>query len=344
MATLKEVSRLAGVHPSTISRVLRNDPRLRIAEETRRRILAAIDAVNYHPNRIARSLRSQHTNILALMVPDIANPFFAVILRGVEDAAGAEGFSVIICNTDERDEKVLPYLQVVRGRLIDGMLIATARREDPTVAQLYREGYAVVLVNRLCDEPAVPAVSTDEQLGTRLAVEHLIRLGHRHIAHISGPEGVSTACARRHTFEQVMREHGLPVRPEWVVPGEYNRRAGYLAMRELLALPQRPTAVLAANDLAALGAMTAIREAGWSIPEHISVVGYNDIPIAAEVTPPLTTVRVPMREMGARATELLIARILGRPVAKTRVVLAPELVVRGSTGPPRADEWAAGAG
>ena len=334
MATLKEVARLAGVHPSTISRALRNDPNLRITEETRRRILEAIEAVNYHPNRVARSLRAQRTNVLALMVPDITNPFFAVMLRGVEDAAGAEGFSVIVCNTDERDEKVRAYLQILMGRLIDGMLIATAKRHDPTVMQLCREGYAIVLVNRLCEQAEVPSVGVDESLGTRLAVEHLIALGHRRIAHIAGPDTVSTAHVRRSTFEQVLEEHGLEVRSEWVVAGGFNRRSGYLAMQRLLALPQRPTAILAANDLVALGAMTAAREAGLRIPQELSVVGYNDIPIAAELIPPLTTVRVPMNQMGARAAELLIARITGRALAEQRVVLLPELVVRGTTAPP----------
>ena len=336
VATLKEVARLAGVHPSTISRALRNDPNLRISEGTRRRILQAIEATNYHPNRVARSLKAQRTHLLGLMVPDIANPFFAVMLRGVEDVAGAWGFHVIVCNTDERPEKAEAYLQILMGRQIDGMLIATSHREDPIVQRLWREGYAIVLVNRLCELAPVPSVSLDEVAGMRLAVEHLLALGHRHIAHIAGPPQVSTAHQRRRTFEEVLHRYGL-LRPEWVVQGDYNRQAGYQAMKQLLQLPELPTALVAANDLAALGAISAAREHGLQVPVDLSVVGYNDIPLAAEVSPALTTVRVPMSQMGARAAELLIARITGgagQGCVAERVVLQPELVVRESTAPP----------
>lgn len=339
--TLRDLARQVGVHPSTVSRVLSGDPAARLSQATRARILHLAAATGYRPNRLARSLKIQRTHILGMLIPDITNPFFSGLLRAVEDAAGAAGYNVILCNTDDSGARFEQHLRVLVEGHLDGLLIATARRSDPPIDGLRARGMPYVLVNRRRDDPDDSWVVSDDRHGVRLAVAHLASLGHRRIAHIAGVAGISTAAARQAAFREAMAEHGLPVDERLVVgDGGFTEAAGERGMARLLTVlaARRPTALFAANDLAALGAIAAARAAGLRVPEDLSVVGYNDIPLARQIEPRLTTVRVPLYEMGRLAAETLIRRLGGRPGPDEKpehVVLPVELVVRGSTAPLR---------
>ncbi|HEV8635723.1 MAG TPA: LacI family DNA-binding transcriptional regulator [Chloroflexota bacterium] len=335
---LRDLATQAGVHPSTVSRVLNGDPSVRVSEETRAKLLRLAAATGYRPNRLARSLKMQRTRIVGMLVPDVTNPFFAVLLRAVEDAASEAGYNVILCNTDDSPARLETHLRVLSEGHVDGLLLATAHRRDPAVESLRRRRLPYVLVNRRRDDPDDSSVVPDDRLGAQLAVEHLVALGHRRIAHIAAAPDISTSALRLEGFRVALAAHGRPAVPELVVEGALTEAGGERAMRRLLALPpgRCPTAVFAVNDLAALGAIAAAQDAGRRVPEDVSVVGYNDLPSLGRARPPLTSVRVPLYEMGRRAVHLLIG-MLGRVGAAepAHVVLPVELVVRASTAPPK---------
>ncbi len=331
--TLKELGRLAGVHPSTVARVLNDDPRQRVSEPVRARILALAHEYDYQPNHLARSLRTKRSFVIGTAIPDIANPFFAILFRGIEDALAASGYSVIMANTDDEPAREELSIAMLRGRQVDGLIIATARREDPTIEALVAAGFPFVLVNRHTDPLASNAVVPDDYAGAAAAVEHLIALGHRRIAHIAGSDEMSTGHTRRRGYLETLRRHRLPADPDLVVRGSFREPGGYEAMRRLLALPQPPTAVFAVNDLAAAGAVRAIEEAGLLVPTDISIVGFNDLSTAFGTSRLLTTVRLPLHDMGRAAADRLLAQITGGLMSEEPLIIPVELVVRQSTGP-----------
>ena len=331
--TLKELGKLAGVHPSTVARVLNDDPQQRVSEEVRGRILALAREHGYQPNHLARSLRTKRSFVIGTAIPDIANPFFAILFRGIEDALAASQYSVILANTDDEPAREQGSISMLRGRQVDGLLIATARREDAVIAALAASGFPFVLVNRHTDPIPNNAVVPDDYAGAVAAVEHLIGLGHRCIAHIAGSDEMSTGHTRRRGYLDAIRRHHLPAPPDMVVHGSFREPGGYQGMRRLLNLPQRPTAVFAVNDLAAVGAIRAIEEAGLQVPRDISVIGFNDLSAAVGTARLLTTVRLPLHDMGKAAAEHLLAQITGNMAAREPVVIPVELVIRQSTGP-----------
>jgi LacI family transcriptional regulator len=332
--TLKDVARLANVHPSTVARVLNGDPRQRVSAEVRERIMSVARERGYHPNQLARALRLKRAHVIGTVIPDIANPFFAALLRGIEDAAAQQDFSVILANTDDDPVRELRSLHVLRERQVDGVILATARRHDPAVRQLAETGYPFVLVNRHTEPLPANAVVPDDYAGAMRAVEHLVALGHRRIAHIAGPEALSTGYRRRLGYQAALEQQGLPLDPALVVTGSYREAGGYEAMSALLAPAQPPTAVFAVNDLAALGAVRALYEVGLRVPDDMSLVGFNDLPVAAQMTPRLTTLHVATHLMGVAAAERLLALLSGVDVAVEPLVMPVELVYRDSTARP----------
>jgi LacI family transcriptional regulator len=335
---LRDFARQAGVHPSTVSRVLSGDPTARLSGATRSRILDLAAVTGYRPNRLARSLKLQRTHILGMLIPDITNPFFSLMFRAVEDVAGAAGYNVILCNTDDSAARFEQHLRGLGEGHVDGLLIATVHRSDPPMEALHARRTPCVLVNRRRDATDDAWVIPDDRLGATLAVEHLVSLGHRRIAHIAGAADISTTAKRRSSFRVALADRGLAVDERLIVEGGLTEGAGAQGMTHLLALPaeDRPTAVFAANDLAALGAIEVAGAAGLSVPEDVSIVGYNDTPLAGRARPGLTTIRVPLYDMGRLATQILIEYLEGerRPdQPPAQVVLPVELVVRGSTIP-----------
>src|SRR5438132_1305381 len=310
---------------------------LRLRADPRRRVLPAVERLEYRPSAIARGLRLRRTRTLAMLVPDITNPFFPAIIRGAEEAARERGYELVLCNTDDEAEREKASLRVLRERQADGLLIATSRMADATLASVRRERFPFVLVNRGSRVPEDPAVEVDNARAAAEIVAHLVHLGHKRIAHIAGPLNTTTGAERAAGYRDALRAHGLTADVTLTAEAAaYSDDAGYAAAKHLLGAA--PTAIFAANDLLALGALRAARESGVRVPSDLSLVGVNDIPMVALLDPPLTTARVPQREMGAIAAQMLIGLIEREPMAERRVLLDTKLVVRGSTAAPRSSD------
>jgi LacI family transcriptional regulator len=329
--TLKELAARARVHPSTVSRVANHDPNLRIAPPTRLRIEALLRETEYQPNGVARGLKLRQTLVLAVVIPDITNPFFAALFRGVEDAASPRGYNVLLCNTDGSPARQRSHLQSLQSRRVDGVIMASSFLKDPTVRWLRHQGIPYALVNRFSDEGHDPFVGSDDLVGGRLATDHLVSLGHRRIGHLAGKPTVSTGVMRRRGYLAALADRGLAADPRLVVESGYTEDGGARATERLLSLSERPTAIFAVTDMTAVGACGVARRMGLRVPEDVAIVGYNDIPLASRMVPALTTVHVPIHDFGAAAARLLLEQIETGEPSRRRVIFNPELIVRGST-------------
>ena len=329
--TLKELASRANVHPSTVSRVVNQDPSLRIAPATRARIEALLRETEYRPNGVARGLKLQRTLVLAVVIPDVTNPFFGGLFRGVEDGAAPGGYQVLLCNTDGSPDRQRAHLHALIARRVDGIILASSFLKDPAVRWLRHQHTRYVLVNRFSDEGADPFVGSDDVAGARLATQHLIELGHRRVGHLAGQITVSTGVLRRRGFQAALDEAGLGSSPELIAESGFVEEGGARAMARLLSLPKPPTAVFAVTDMVAVGAYGLARSFGLRVPEDVAIVGYNDIPLASRLVPGLTTVHVPIHEFGSAAARLLLGQIAAGQASPKRVVYSPQLIVRGST-------------
>jgi LacI family transcriptional regulator len=327
--TIKDVAEAAGVHYSTVSRALNPRTEGRVDESLVARVKAAATRLGYRQDAVAASLRTGRSRLIGVVLPDVSNLVFAPILGGVEESLDTAGYRALVVEA-RSTQKVEEIARELIARGVDGLILATVAQDDALVRKLSAEGVPVVLVNRTERSGTAPSVVSDDALGMRLAVEHLLGLGHRHIAHLGGPPSLSTGQLRRDGFEAAVREAGLS--PAGVICATaYDRDAGLAAARALLATAPDLTAIAAANDLLALGAYRALAEAGRLCPDDVSVTGHNDMPLMDMVEPPLTTVRISHREMGREAARLLVSRIDGGESPVRRVVLAPALIVRRST-------------
>jgi LacI family transcriptional regulator len=335
--TLRDVARLAGVHPATASRALNEETRSLVNEETAQRVLRAAEEVGYRPNPIARGLKTNRSYTIGVLIPDLNNPLFPPILRGIEDRLEVAGYTSLIANTDNDPERELLDTQAMRARQVDGIIAATARRDHGLFDEVVASGLDLVLVNRWLPGVPISSATADDRKGQRLAVEHLTALGHRRIAHIAGPLDYSTGFDRHQGFLEGVRNAGLEPDPELVVLSEaFTESEGARLCGDLLDGGREFTAIAAANDLLALGCLDALAERGVDCPAQISVVGFNDMPFAARFQPPLTTIHIPHYEIGSAAAELMLERLQGADGEARHVRLEPTLVVRDSTGPPGA--------
>jgi LacI family transcriptional regulator len=338
-ATITDVASEAGVHPSTVSRVLNDHVGSSIRPATRERVLAAAERLGYAPSAIARGLRLQQTMTLGMLVPDITNPFFSPIIKGAEEAALSRGYNMILCNSEDDPAREAAYLHLLRQRQVDGLLVASSQMADDTIAEL-REvgGLPFVLLNRATQSDEDLAVVVDNRSAAVDVVAHLASLGHRRVGHIAGPQRTTTGLERLEGYRAGVHACGLSDELGLVVEAEaFSVEAGSRALAVMLAGDARPTAVFAANDLIAIGIYQRLRDVGVVVPRGMSVVGFNDIPLAGLLEPALTTVRVPQHEMGFAGAHLLIDRLEGRPIGDVRVTLPTELVIRASTvAPPTA--------
>jgi LacI family transcriptional regulator len=308
--TLKDVAAVAGVHPATASRALNPETRLLVSEVTAHRIMAAADALGYRPNTVARSLRTRRSHTVGVLIPDLTNPLFPPIVRGIEDCLAAHGYVAMIGNTDSDDERERLVFERMRARHVDGFVFATARLHSPLLAEAVAAGIPVVLVNRNAEGYGVPAVSVDNERGMALAVSHLTALGHRRIAHIAGPQDVSTGLSRYRGFIAAMAASGLEVDADLVVRANaYSLDEGDRCARAVLAAGRGCTAIAAANDMLAVGCYSAIEAAGLTCPADISVVGFNDMPFIDRLRPALTSVSFPHYEVGEQAGRLILEQI-----------------------------------
>jgi len=330
-ATIRDVAARAGVSVATVSRVVNRSPH-RVSPATQRRVLAAVQALGYESNIIARGLKKRTTRTVALIVPDISNPFFPAIARGIEDVACTRGYAVLLCNTYEDLERERAYLDLLAKRMVDGLIFATVGSNTRHLRALRRERRPVVLVARDVAGVHIDTVLVDNFRGEYQATTHLIALGHRCIAHITGPRSLHVAAERRRGYLQALEAAGIPRAEAVVVEGDFAAEGGRQAVRGLLERGVRFTAIVAANDLMAIGAMEALRQAGRRIPQDVAVVGFDDITFASLVTPALTTVAQPKYRMGQLAMERLLELMGGTDQLGRQTVLIPQLVIRESCG------------
>jgi LacI family transcriptional regulator len=334
--TLRDVAQLAGVHPATASRALNPQTRPLVNADTARKVLRAAESIGYQPNPIARSLKTSRTGTIGLVIPDLTNPLFPPIVRGIEDVLTRAGYNAWIVNTDNDPAREETQIESLRSRQVEGLIIATARRDHPLLVRLHQMGIKMVLVNRRVDGLELPSVTADDDAGIALAVGHLAGLGHTRIAHLAGPQDTSTGVARARAFRHAMIDHGLAADPELTVEcGYWSETEGAQALRKLLDRGAECTAIVAGNDLIALGCYDVFAERGMTCPDDMSVVGFNEMPFLDKMRPPLTTVAIPHYEIGGEAARLLLDTI-DEPERHSRsVLLTPSLVVRASTAAPR---------
>lgn len=333
--TLREVARAAGVHPGTVSRALNPETRDLVNSETIVRVTKAAEELGYRPNPIARGLKTNRSYTIGVVIPDIQNPLFPPIVRGIEDRLDDDGYTALIANTENDPERERISIEALRARQVDGFITATARSDHAVLDELVELGIPLVLVNRRLDDRTLSSATADDHAGIGLAVEHLVSLGHRRIGHLAGPQQLSTGRVRREGFLAAMRAHDLRADLALVqVSTNFTEEAGARACAALLDSGRPVTGIVAGNDLLALGCYDVFAERGIACPDEISVVGFNDMPFVDRFNPPLTSVRIPHYEVGAVAAELLLER-LQRPDAEPReLMLDPELVPRGSSAPP----------
>jgi LacI family transcriptional regulator len=262
--TIRDVAELAGVHPSTVSRVINDDSR--ISEKTKNKVLLIIKKLGYTPNAIARGLKTKRTYTLGMLIPDITNPFFAEIARGVEDAANANGFNIILCNTDDKLKKERIYLEILKGKRVDGLILGTAHIRDKSILELEKKKFPYILVSRNIE-------GLDKNC---VIVDYLIKLGYRKIAHITGPLKVRASINRLEGYKLALEKHQIEYHEDLVEEGDFRIKGGYQAMKKFLKLSKPPTAIFAANDLLALGAMQVIQKKKYHIPKDFCIIGFDD--------------------------------------------------------------------
>jgi DNA-binding LacI/PurR family transcriptional regulator len=326
-----QVAKRANVSTATVSRVLNGFPGVR--EKTVARVRRAIAEMNYVPNQNARGLRAGRTRLFGLIVSDVNNPFFPELIDAFEALASAQGIEVIFTHTNYDPKRLHNCIRRMIERNVDAIAVMTSEVEEESLQQAVRAGVPVVLMNQRKLADKYPNILVEYATGFREALDHLLALGHRDIGFIAGPQWLSSAQGRKEAFKAALRGHGLHVKNEWIATGDMRVEGGRAAMEKLLGQKPRPTAVLASNDLMAVGALQAAHAAKIRVPKELSIIGFDDIPIAAMVHPALSTIRHPRREVAARAFDSLRQILQGREVAGAPP-LQPHLVVRDSTAAP----------
>lgn len=330
--TMKDVARKAGVSINTVSRALNGKPD--VNEDTKKRILEIADKLNYVPNFLAKGLVTKNTRTIGVIVSDNADPFFATIVKGVEDFARSKGYNIILCNTDEKYEREEEAIRLLREKQVDGLLItlAPAQEKRADILELKRAETPFVLLNRHMDDVMTDYVINDNVYGAYIAVSHLIKSGHKRIGYISGPSQISSARERLEGYKKALLENSIEFDNSLVKESNLRMEDGYRIMRKLLELKNRPTAVFAYSDLLAIGALRALVEAKLKVPKDMALVGYDDIEFSEFLEVPLTTVHQPKYRIGQEGTKILINRIENKDSEGLhQIVLKPELVIRKST-------------
>jgi LacI family transcriptional regulator len=329
--TLSDVAKLAEVDTSTASRALRNSTRHLVRPDTVARVVAVAAELNYRVNPVARGLKEQRTMTIGMILPDLANPLFPPIVRGIEDGLRKKGYVLILANTDRDSKLEKELLDVLLSRQIDGLILATAELDYPQLEEIM-ELVPTILVNRSTKDFLVPTVTSDDYQGIGQAVQHLYDLGHRRIAHVGGSERASTGTLRYQHYLGWMHRFGLEVDPELVVFADWvTQDFGEKACTELLARTRDFTAIIAGSDLVALGCYTALRKHNLSVPKDVSVTGYNGILFCNEFSPALTSVHVPKYDIGLSAASLIIEAIENPGAPAVSALLPTTLQVRSST-------------
>ncbi|MBE7553073.1 MAG: LacI family DNA-binding transcriptional regulator [Anaerolineales bacterium] len=336
MVSIIDVAKKANVSITTVSRVLNGSPHP-VSEETRARVLEAAEALNFSPSALAQAMVTRATRIIGVIIGDAMDPYFATIVRGVEDVARRHGYLVIVCNSDRVPEIELQYLHTLDSYRVDGVIFAGGgltddkygRQVGQALEAFYNRGAVCVsLAKHLFSSFSV---LVDNEQVVKDAVHYLISLGHRSIAYISGPALLTTTQLRLSGYKSALEAHGLPLKPELIIDGDYKYESGRRAAEAIMALPAKPTAVLASNDLMGIGCLVGLREAGCHVPQDISLMGIDDIATAQAVDPPLTTMALPLYDLGSIGMESLIKLRSHELADHEALTLAHRLIIRRST-------------
>lgn len=335
-ATLKDIAREVGVSVTTVSRALAgyND----VAASTRQRIQETADRLGYAPNITAQRLQKQRTDTLGFIMPTsgprFSDPFFSELIAGIGNEAAAHNFDLLVStHPPDSEEEHAAYLKAVRRGWVDGLIVARTREDDSRIELLCQREFPFVAFGRTSDELDFPFVDEDSAAGMRLLVQHFIDLGHRNVGLIAPPSGLMFGHYRSQSFFDTLVDNGLVVNSDWVVEGDMTQRGGASAVQQILNGESRPTAIIGGNDLMAIGAMNQIQQLGLQVGSDIAVGGFDDIPMATYVSPPLTTIHQPIYEIGQKTCAMLIDLINGRPLDKSHILMTPTLIVRESSGP-----------
>lgn len=332
MATIKDIAKAIGVAHSTVSRALNGDPR--ISEATREKVLRAARELNYHPNLSAKGLVRRQVLSIGLVIPDVTEPFYGRIVEGVDRVTYEAGFNLVLYITHADREREIAALEQIRQGRVDGLILMIRKAKAEAVIGMEGKGVPLVLLLQRIPGSGIDSVRVDNEGGASRAVCHLIEGGHRRIAMISGPSHAPDARERRRGYQRALKIKGISCDRELVVSGDYTFASGYRAVDKLMSVPvrQRPTAIFAANDHMAMGAIKRLTERGVGVPGDVAVVGFDDIAPSAYYRPSLTTVRQPIEESARQAAELLIGRIRDAVHEPRDIILGTELVVRESCG------------
>ncbi|MFU0799382.1 MAG: LacI family transcriptional regulator [Xylanivirga thermophila] len=330
MSTIKDVAKMAGVSASTVSRALSG--KVPVDEATKQKVFAAVKALNYEPNPLAKSLKEGKTNTIGLIMPNIRNPVFPAVARGVEDIAREHGYTVVLCNTDEQLNVEIDYIEKLKKRWVDGFIFATAGKADDHILDLKDQGIPVVLLIRNIEDE-IDAVVVDNFSAAYKATKYLIGLGHKDIAIVNGDSSLKLYKDRFKGYKHAMEEAGISIDDKFILQDIESTSQAYETVSNLLKSKNMPTAVFATSDPKAYGVIRAILDFGLDVPGDISVMGFDDLELSAFINPPLTTMAQPWYQMGARAMERLIEVMEGKEKIQPKVdVMDVKLVARKSTG------------
>ncbi len=333
MATIKEIARRAGVSIATVSNVVTGA--VRVSPKRRERVEAAIKELDYYPDYVARSLKMRRTRLLGMVISDITNPFFPLLVRGAEEVAVSNNYLLVTFNSDDRVDREKQILSVLRARRVDGILLVVAPQsgESSHIRDLMRAGIPLVCVDRLAPGLSVDSVTVDNAGGARECTEHLLSLGHKRVGMITGPIFLQTSRERLDGYKAALTNAGLPIDPCLIREGDFRVESGYNLGREILEMPDRPSALFISNNTMALGLLRAAEDLHLLCPKDVAIAIFDDLPFLFAFRPHLTAVSQPAYEMGRRAAELLLNRIEGREenVETISVRLKTELKIREST-------------
>ncbi|MFS3930419.1 LacI family DNA-binding transcriptional regulator [Priestia flexa] len=328
---MSDVAKLANVAPATVSRVL-SQPHL-VSKDTQEKVLKAIKELNYQPHMIARQFRKKETKTILVVVPDITRPFFSEVLKGIQHKAVENGYRVILGDAENDIQREGEYVDLLFQKQADGMILLTARMDKNRIEEISKQ-FPLVLACEYIDGLDISTVSIDNVSSARKITEHLIRLGHSKIAHITGPMNVILSRDRLKGFQQAMNSHSLPVEPTYIQEGDFSLESGYHQMIKLLSLENPPTSVFVFNDEMALGSIKAVKDSGMKVPDDIAVVGFDNLNMSSIIEPNITTIDQPKYEIGNKAMELLLQLINGKEIKKKKIVLKDEILIRESCGSP----------
>ncbi|SFJ53377.1 LacI family DNA-binding transcriptional regulator [Thermoflavimicrobium dichotomicum] len=331
MAKMIDVAKLAGVSVATVSRVLMGKGKVR--EQTRQKVLEAIKQLNYKPNRLARNLRRLESQTVVVVIPDISNPFFTEIVLGIQEIANQHGYHVLLGNTNNDVKREIQFIEMVKEKVADGVILVTVRNPKERFLKLAQE-FPIVFACEYIKGAELPMVTIDNVRSAQCVVNYLVNLGHRKIGYIGGPQQVIVSRDRLQGFIQGVIQNDIPFEPAYITEGDFGIQSGIEMATKLLQLPSPPTAIFAANDEMAIGAIKAIKNHGLSVPKDIAIVGFDNITMSTVVEPALTTISQPRRQIGQKAMELLLQLIHNPMLKREHIVLPYELVIRQSCGNP----------